>query len=155
MKRLKRIALLLVLTIGVGLVNSNAKSLKRMENRQVDMSKFNLAQFGKYLQDGHPHAVEGVYMTKDGRYSLAIVRNQDSTHDFIAIVLEADNKFWNSGDVKFNFIQNDSTELEGLYYNSAGEASPIDFEISENGLISDYLIKVDPLLLRIQGLAKL
>lgn len=155
MKNLKKLALVFTLMIGLGAMNVNAKSLKKVTKRQIDMSKFNLAQFGKYLQDGNPHAVEGVYRTKDGRYSLAIVRNLDSAHDFIAIVLDADNKFWNPGEIKFNFIQNDSTELEGLYYNSKGEATPIEFEINEKGIVSGMLRRVDPKTLRSEGLAKL
>lgn len=155
MKKLMKMALLVMMTLSVGVMHSNAKTLKKVSKRQIDMSKFNLAQFGKYLQDGHPHAIEGVYMTNDGRYSLAIVKNQDSTHDFIAIVLNADNKFWNPGEIKFNFIQNDSTELEGLYYNSKGEATPIEFEINKDGLVSEMLNRVDPASIRLQGLAKL
>ncbi len=154
MKTLKKMILASGLILSLGAQASNTKTVKEMDNRQIDMEKFNIPQFGKYLQDGLPHEVEGVYKTKDGRYTLAIVRNEDSTHDFIAIVLDADNPFWKTGEVKFNFVLSDINSLEGLYYNSKGESVNLDFSFNKNGLKSDLLIKVDPSVIRANGIAE-
>lgn len=152
MKKLQ-LSLLAVLSLLLLSFSANAKKVKPINENAKKEIVLDVAQFGKYLNDGHPHAAEGVYTTEDGRYVIAIIKDEEKSHDFIGVVISADNQYWSDGEVKFNFVLNGSGSLEGLYYNSNGESFPMEFQISENGIESDMLKKVDVEVLRNEGLA--
>lgn len=116
------------------------KSLQPIDKSSIEL---NLSQFCNYLENGAPTALEGVYASPDGRYVIALVKNNAQQHDYIGIVCAADNAFWSKGDVKFNFVLSDSTELKGFYYNSRGAHVPVHFTVNKDSLEFDQLIKVD------------
>lgn len=116
----------------------NSKQLKPIQKHKVE---FNLLQFCNYLENGSPNRVEGVYSSPDQRYQVAIVKNDVKGHDYIGIVLSADNPYWQAGEVKFNFVEKDSS-LIGYYYNSSGEKFPIELKIDSDTLKTNHLNKM-------------
>jgi hypothetical protein len=98
--------------------------------------------FHNYLEIGNPHQLEGIYASLDNRYKVAIVKNDAKHHDFIGVVISADNKYWEEGDVKFSFVMKDEA-LTGYYYNYSGEEAPIQFKIVEDALDANCLKKMD------------
>ena len=142
MKRLKSIAVLLSCLMLFSSVASAAgeKNLKTVKNEQKVILDVN--QFGKYLHDGEPDSLEGIYKSRDGRYLIALVKNDEKGHDFIGVVVSADNPYWEEGQVKFNFVRNDANVLEGYIYNSQGVAFPISFNIGKSTIKSNHLKKV-------------
>lgn len=114
------------------------KNLKPIEKQSVE---FNLSQFCSYLENGKPHQLEGVYTSPDERYKIAIVKNDEKQHDFIGIVITADNHYWEPGDVKFNFVMKDNA-LKGYYYNQAGDEFPMQFQIDADTLNTKSLKKL-------------
>lgn len=134
---------------------ASEKTLKPIETDNQKEVVIDLAQFGKYLNQENAKNTEGVYTTEDGRYVIAIVKNNEKSHDYIGIVISADNEFWNQGEVKFNFVLNENNVLEGFYYDSKGENHPIELKVNEKGLVCDFLRKVSIEELRNGGLALL
>ncbi len=90
---------------------SPLKTLGTIEKQNIE---FNFSQFYTYLENGNAHQFEGVYSSLDERYKVAIVKNDAEHHDYIGIVISADNEYWKEGDVKFNFVLKDET-LTGYY----------------------------------------
>ncbi|MFB1021962.1 MAG: hypothetical protein QMC40_04295, partial [Vicingaceae bacterium] len=50
--------------------------------------------FCNYLQTGRPKKVEGLYQSPDGRYVIALIKNNERVHDYIGVVRTADNPYW-------------------------------------------------------------
>ena len=119
---------------------SGPKGLDPIKEHQVNLD---VSQFGKYLHDGNPDSLEGLYKSPDGRYLIALIKNDDLGHDFIGVVVEADNPYWKEGEVKFNFVRNNSKKLKGYYYDSRGEAHPVSFKIGSSTIKSRLLKKVN------------
>lgn len=118
-----------------------AKTVLPIEKTVID---FNLDQFKKYLELGTPHQLEGVYSSPDKRYVVAIVKNNDSRHDFIGVVIKGGNAYWREGEVKFNFVLDESSDkLIGYYYNSEGTPHEISFCVGGDSLQTDCLKKVE------------
>ncbi|MBL4706839.1 MAG: hypothetical protein JKY48_00165 [Flavobacteriales bacterium] len=129
-----------LITLSSSTFATKTKSLKPIVKSSVEL---NLSQFCNYLENGSPKAAEGVYTSPDGRYVIALVKNNEKEHDYIGIVCAADNSFWKKGEIKFNFVLSDSTELNGYYYNSKGDYVPVNFTIDGDSLKTNKLIKVD------------
>lgn len=143
MKTLKPLALLISFLMLFSSIASASgpKNLDTVkENKKVNLD---VSQFGKYLHDGHPDSLEGIYKSPDGRYYIALIKNQDKSHDFIGVVISADNPFWTEGEVKFNFVRNGNKKLKGYYYNSRGKAFPIAFKIGKSTIKTRLLRKVE------------
>lgn len=142
MKTLVKTALLFssILIFSISTFANTPKKLKPIHKSSVEL---NLTQFCNYLENGNPHNVEGVYTSPDKRYVIALVKNDKTEHDFIGVVLAADNQYWKEGEVKFNFVLSDSNELKGFYYNSKGNYIPVDFTISSDTLKTNSLHKLD------------
>ncbi len=142
MKTMKPIAMLLSCLILFSSMASasGVKTLHPVKEHQVNLD---VNQFGKYLHDGNPDSLEGLYQTRDGRYLIALIKNTENNHDFIGVVVSADNPYWTEGEVKFNFVRNDSKKLKGYYYNSQGKAFPISFKIGSSTIKSRLLKKVN------------
>ena len=133
---------LVLLSIGIMFsLFSNAASTKTLEKIEKHNIQFNFLQFCNYLENGKPHQFEGVYASPDNRYKVAIVKNDAQHHDYIGIVISADNKYWEAGDIKFNFVKKGET-LKGYYYNNSGNELPIQFKIVSGSLEADCLKKV-------------
>ena len=84
-----------------------------------------------------------MYKSTDGRYVIALIKNDEKGHDYIGVVCAADNPYWRRGEVKFNFVITAENNLEGYYYNSKGEYVPVSFTISGDTLVTNSLVKVD------------
>ncbi|MFT6166175.1 MAG: hypothetical protein ACJAV5_001355 [Vicingaceae bacterium] len=130
--------------------DSNTKSVetslefsKKLAPLETHHLNFNLFNFCNYLENGNPKKAEGVYQSPDGRYVIALIKNDEKGHDFIGVVCAADNPFWKRGEVKFNFVLDSNNELNGYYYNSSGEYVPVSFTIDGDSLKTNKLIKVD------------
>lgn len=119
---------------------TSGKELKPIKDLETSI---NLPQFLNYLENGNPHALEGVYQSADGRYLIALVKNDRLEHDFIGVVLAADNKYWQKGAVKFNFVNSTATTLSGYYYTQQGHYIPICFELKDDQLQNELLKKID------------
>ncbi len=119
----------------------NANPSKTLEPLSKHNIEFSFSQFCSYLDNGNAHPLEGVYSSPDDRYKIAIVKNDTKHHDYIGIVISADNKFWKVGDVKFNFVMKEGA-LEGYYYTSSGKELPIQFKIQSDTLETNYLKKI-------------
>jgi len=117
--------------------SKNLKTLKKEQHVTLDVN-----QFGKYLHDGEPDSLEGIYKSRDGRYLIALIKNDEKGHDFLGVVVSADNPYWKEGQVKFNFVRNNDSALEGYIYNSQGIAFPISFEIGNSTIKSRHLKKL-------------
>jgi len=115
------------------------KILKPIEKQKIE---FNLLQFCNYLENGNPAQLEGVYASPDKRYLVAIVKNDEKNHDFIGIVIKADNPYWEPGEVRFNFVMKNET-LMGYYYNASGDEFPLEFKIDADTLKTNSLNKMD------------
>lgn len=142
MKKIKLLALLM----GALILNSGFVSAKGSKN-SIPMKKneieLDYSQFSKYLHDGNPDSIEGVYRSADKRYVIALIKNETNSHDFIGVVVSADNPYWKEGEVKFNFKRKDSQVLEGYYYDSKGIAYPITFKIGKSTIDTELIEKVD------------
>lgn len=130
--------------------DTNMKSLetsleasKKLAPLETHHLNFDLSNFCKYLENGNPKRAEGVYQSPDGRYVIALIKNNEKGHDFIGVVCAADNPYWKRGEVKFNFVLDSNNELNGYYYNSLGEYVPVSFTIDGDSLKTNRLIKVD------------
>lgn len=154
MKTIQRtlLALMVVLVCSSGAMS---KTVKAISSENKDQVHIDLVQFSKYLKDGNPHQLEGVYSSDDGRYIIALIKNTEKSHDFIGVVISADNSYWTEGEVKFNFVMNSNGKLEGYYYNSNGEAFPMSFTIDNDTLSSKLLHKLDIEQFRYGGIANL
>tara|TARA_B100001109_G_C18864147_1_gene475898 strand:- start:1950 stop:2417 length:468 start_codon:yes stop_codon:yes gene_type:complete len=134
-------ALVLVSSLGISSLRAeeieSSKSLKSISKQAIEL---NLPQFSKYLQIGDAQELEGVYATVDRRYVIAIIKNKKKSHDYIGVVISADNKYWEKGEVKFNFVKKEN-KLQGFYYNQAGKAIPIQFSINEYGALETKLLE--------------
>lgn len=141
MKTMKSIAMLLGCMLLFSQIASagGTKDLSPVKDHQVQLD---VSQFGKYLHDGSPDSLEGLYKSPDGRYLIALIKNSEKNHDFIGVVVSAENPYWKEGEVKFNFVRNDSNKLKGYYYNSKGEAFPVTFKIGSSTIKSKLLKKV-------------
>lgn len=142
MKTLKPIAILLSAMILFSSLASAAgtKGLNPVKDHKVSLD---VNQFGKYLHDGNPDSLEGIYKSPDGRYLIALIKDSEKGHDFIGVVVSADNPYWEEGQVKFNFVRNDGKKLKGYYYNSKGDAFPVTFKIGSSTIKSKLLKKVN------------
>lgn len=122
--------------------NASADEPKQLHPRTTQEVALDVSQFGKYLHDGNPDLLEGLYRSPDGRYLIALIKNHEKGHDFIGVVVSADNSYWKEGEIKFNFVRNDSGRLKGYYYDSQGVAYPVTFRIGANSIKSRLLKKV-------------
>lgn len=122
---------------------AHAKSPKTLKPIHKTTINLNLSGFCNYLDNGVTHAAEGVYKSPDGRYVIALIKNDEKEHDYIGVVCAADNPYWEKGEVKFNFVLKDSTNLEGYYYNSKGDPTPVSFTIDDDSLKTNQLQKID------------
>jgi hypothetical protein len=118
--------------------SQNAKNVKPIEKQKVN---FNLPAFNQYLKIGNAQQLEGIYSTKDRRYFIALVKNSEKTHDFIGIVLAADNSYWDRGEVKFNFSEGKDGKLEGFYYDQKGHANPVIFEAGQQVKVGSQVLE--------------
>lgn len=117
--------------------SQDIKNAKPIEKQKVN---FNLPAFNQYLKVGNAQKLEGIYSTKDRRYFIALVKNSEKTHDFIGIVLAADNAYWDRGEVKFNFSEGKEGKLEGFYYDQKGHANPVIFEAGQQVKIGNQVL---------------
>lgn len=147
MKTSKIILTTLLSVITLSTMAAKPKKLKVSEKTAIE---FKEASFKKYLKNSTPHYLEGIYTTKDSRYRIAIVKNNTTTHDFIGIVLNADNPFWEEGQVKFNFVLNDTNKLEGFYYDASRNKHSVEFELKNKTIVSNLIGKIEP----VEALAK-
>lgn len=129
MKKIKlTIVALIASMMSVGAQAANHKDLKAIK---LHNQEFNVAGFSKYLVQGNALEFEGVYRTKDGRYSIAIVKNDVAEHDFIGVMIDSKNEQLKSGDVRFNFVRSSENALEGFYYDNYGNSVPVEFGMDE------------------------
>ncbi len=124
-------------------VETNFVAAKKLAPLTTHHLNFDLFNFCKYLENGNPKKAEGVYRSPDGRYVIALIKNNEVGHDFIGVVCAAENPYWTRGEVKFNFVLGNNNELNGYYYNSLGEYVPVSFTIDGDSLKTNRLIKVD------------
>lgn len=120
--------------------STQSKKLEPVIRHQLQLD---LLSFCNYLQTGRPKKVEGVYKSPDGRYVIAIIKNNEKGHDYIGVVCAADNPYWKRGEVKFNFVLRNDNKLEGYYYNSSGNYVPVSFSINGDSLQTNRLRKVN------------
>ncbi len=133
-------------TTGVGPTKSvktsflKSKILTPLKTHHLD---FELPNFCNYLENGNPKQAEGVYKSPDGRYVIALIKNNKKGHDYIGVVCSTDNPYWEVGEVKFNFVLASGNELNGYYYDSSGAFVPVSFTIDGDSLKTNKLIKMD------------
>jgi len=140
MKKIKlTIVALLASMISISAQAGNHKELKSIKMSNQD---FNVAGFSKYLVQGNAIQLEGVYQTKDGRYSIAIVKNDADEHDFIGVMINSGNDKFRGGDVRFNFVKASDQTLEGYFYDNYGNSVPVEFGLDEVKLGNISLKKV-------------
>ncbi len=132
---------------------ASEKNLKPINKNQTEEVTIDLSQFGKYLLEDYSKTAEGVYRTEDNRYTIAIIKNEEKSHDYIGVVISSDNKYMKSGEIRFNFVLNSDNELVGYYYDSKGDEHSVSFKLGENGLISSLFEKVSIEELRNSGIA--
>lgn len=142
MKTIKPIALLLscimlLSSVALAATNKRLETVKDQQKVTLDVN-----QFGKYLRDGDPDSLEGIYKSPNGRYLIALVKNDENGHDFLGVVVFAENPYWKEGQVKFNFVRNSDNQLKGYIYNSQGNAFPISFNIGKSTIKCRHLKKV-------------
>ena len=121
-------------------VSTQSKKLEPVIRHQLQLDIFS---FCNYLQTGRPKKAEGVYKSPDGRYVIALIKNNEKGHDYIGVVCAADNPYWKRGEVKFNFVLRNDNKLEGYYYNSSGNYVPVSFSINGDSLQTNRLRKVN------------
>jgi len=129
-----------LLTINSGIKAEEPKMATPISPMAVEL---NLGGFCDYLTNGNPRQIEGIYSTKDGRYIIGIIKNETKTHDYIGVVINADNPYWKIGEVKFNLCESAEGSIEGYYYDSNKKSHLISFNL-ENGILKSPLMeKVD------------
>lgn len=116
---------------------------KKLAPVKTHFLDFSVSNFCNYLENGNPRQLEGIYQSPDGRYVIALIKNNEKGHDYIGVVCAADNPYWKRGEVKFNFVVTNNSELQGYYYNSLGEYVPVNFTIDGDSLNTNKLNKVD------------
>lgn len=123
--------------------NSFATKAKKLVPIKKNQLELDINHFCNYLENGTTKKAEGLYRSPDGRYVIALIKNNERGHDYIGVVCAADNKYWKRGEVKFNFVLTANNELEGYYYNSKGEYVPVNFTIDGDSLKTNQLVKID------------
>ena len=141
MKNLKIVTVLLSLLIFHSAFSNPGKSKILDSNHKKDI-RLNYTQFVKYLDNGNPDSLEGIYKTDDNRYVIAIIKNETKFHDFIGVVISSDNSKWNVGEIKFNFTRNSQGNLEGYYYNESDKAYPVNLPAANSRIGNNLLKKI-------------
>lgn len=134
---------------------ASEKNLKPINKNQTEQVTIDLAQFGKYLMEDYSKTAEGVYRTEDKRYTIAIIKNEENSHDYIGVIISSDNAYWNSGEIRFNFVLESDNKLVGYYYDSKGDEHRVSFQVGEDGVVSNLFEKVSVEELRNSGIALL
>lgn len=140
MKNLKLVAVLLSLLI-VQSAFSYPKKSRILDSTHSKDINLNYSQFVKYLDNGNPDSLEGIYATEDKRYVIAVIKNETKFHEFIGVVISSENSKWNNGEIKFNFVRNNDGSLEGYYYNS-DKASPVKLSTGSSRIGINLLKKI-------------
>ena len=133
-------SLLISAMLSIGSINAHTK--KKLKTIDKTTIEFNVANFCNYLENGNSNGVEGIYKSPNGKYVFALVKNDESNHDFIGVVLASKNNRWKEGEIKFNFMLNKDT-LVGYYYDDKGNPIPVEFAMESDTLKTNVLTKVD------------
>lgn len=68
----------------------------------------------KYFKNKTLDAVEGIYLGTDGKYEIAIIKNNTkwhSSYDYIGIIVDTTTSNWNVGDIKIYFKKTNSSAI--------------------------------------------
>lgn len=73
-----------------------------------------------YLNDKKPDDIEGIYLSSDNRYEIAVIKNDTSYHqnyDYLGFLTDTNALLWRKGEVKF-FLKSTATPtlFTGNYY---------------------------------------
>ena len=140
MKNLKLVAVLLSLLTFHSAFTYPKKSRILDSTHKKDIN-LNYSQFVKYLDNGNPDSLEGIYSTEDKRYVIAVIKNETKFHEFIGVVISSDNPKWSNGEIKFNFVRKSDGILEGYYYNS-DKVSPVVLSTGNSRIGANLLKKL-------------
>ena len=131
-----------------------AHTVKKLKTINTSPIEFNITNFCNYLENGNANKVEGVYESSDGKYVFALIKNDARNHDFIGIVVSAENNRWKEGEIKFNFVLNKDT-LNGFYYDDKGNPIPVQFAIGNDSLKTSILSKLSVIDIKSQMIAEI
>ena len=120
----------LITAIILTVATSSFAALPGHQNRSVDL---NLDHFEQYLKTGKHHSLEGIYTSYDNRYKIAMIKNKTRKHDYIGVVVDAENPYWHKGEVKFTFKVS-GEQLRGFYYTSENKMVPVTYQFKEGAL---------------------
>ncbi|MEX2380211.1 MAG: hypothetical protein WD530_05675 [Vicingaceae bacterium] len=105
---------------------NSGKIVKPIASKSISL---NFQHFDNYLRNGRPLEVEGFYATSDKRYVMAIVKNEAKEHDFIGVMVKAANSKYTTGELRFNFVQENDSILSGFFYDQNGNAQAMQLKI--------------------------
>lgn len=133
-----------LLLVGALITTSTVQAHTNKKLKIIDKTvlQFNVSNFCNYLEKGNSNGVEGVYKSPNGKYIFALVKNDERSHDFIGVVLSAEDNRWQEGEIKFNFMLHQDT-LVGYYYDDKDNPIPVEFALESDTLKTNVLTKVD------------
>lgn len=104
-------------------------------------TQINFQHFTNYLMNGNPQEIEGYYGTKDKKYIIAIIKNDVKQHDYIGVMVGAKNSKYNPGELRFNFVVENDSMLNGFYYDDRGNAQAVKIKIKTSNAQSACLFR--------------
>ncbi|WP_170120106.1 S41 family peptidase [Dysgonomonas alginatilytica] len=97
------------------------------ENKYLDSKQ--LSRYLEELQRG----IEGVYVNKED--TCIVLEDRNILHDYIGVLWNTHQKYWNRGDVKFELKQNSKKQYDYFYYDKHHSLESLrDIDISINNI---------------------
>ncbi|MDX2045135.1 MAG: S41 family peptidase [Chitinophagaceae bacterium] len=70
----------------------------------------------KYFSALNPNSVEGIYITADTTYTVAVIKSKTANRDYAAVILASKTPVWKKGQVKFELKDRSDGYREGFFY---------------------------------------
>ncbi|MBP6386365.1 MAG: hypothetical protein KA313_09720 [Pseudarcicella sp.] len=76
--------------------------------------------------------IEGIWVNADQQNKVAIIKNHNSEHDYIGVLLETKHDKWKPGMIKFEIKKNENNIYEGTYFRRDFASEKVTFKNSKN-----------------------
>lgn len=84
--------------------------------RNTERMTIDSAAIVKSLRNSDPNGIEGVYITPDTVYTIAVFKNSNTLRDYAGVVLASRTKTWQPGQVKMEILKKPDGGYEILSY---------------------------------------
>jgi len=78
--------------------------------------------------------VEGIWLTKDSTYQIALIENPQGFRQYAGVILHSNNPNWSVGQVKIDLVRSSENQLAGVMYYANHQPHYVEYTIHENRL---------------------